>query len=51
MQRLQLADGKARGNVTARAARLAVQWCSYMESHARRIYAMAENSEHAAAVI
>ena len=32
------------------AARLAVEWCGYLESHARRIYAMAESPEHEAAV-
>lgn len=38
---IDIADGKAMGNVTAKAARLAVDWCKYLESHARRIYAMA----------
>lgn len=47
---IDIADGKARGNVSAKAARLAVEWCKYLESHARRIYAMAENPEHVAAV-
>ena len=47
---IDIADGKARGNVSAQAARLAVEWCGYLESHARRIYAMAENPEHEAAV-
>jgi hypothetical protein len=47
---IDLADGKAMGNVTAKAARLAVDWCKYLESHARRIYAMAESPEHEAAV-
>jgi len=47
---IDIADGKARGNVSAGAARLAVAWCDYLETHARRIYAMAESSEHAAAV-
>ena len=47
---IDLADGKAKGNVTAKAARLAVDWCQYLESHARRIYAMTESPEHAAAV-
>ena len=47
---IDLADGKATGNVTAKAARLAVDWCKYLESHARRIYAMAESPEHEAAV-
>ncbi|MDP1667089.1 MAG: DUF3987 domain-containing protein [Methylobacter sp.] len=47
---IDIADGKARGNVSAQAARLAVEWCGYLESHARRIYAMAESPEHEAAV-
>ncbi|NOT10989.1 MAG: DUF3987 domain-containing protein [Methylococcaceae bacterium] len=47
---IEIADGKARGNVSEKAARLAVEWCSYLESHARRIYAMAESPEHEAAV-
>ena len=47
---IDIADGKARGNVSAKAARLAVEWCVYLESHARRIYAMAESPEHEAAV-
>ena len=47
---IDIADGKARGNVSAQAALLAVDWCGYLESHARRIYAMAESPEHEAAV-
>jgi hypothetical protein len=47
---IDLADGKTTGNVTAKSARLAVDWCKYLESHARRIYAMAESPEHEAAV-
>ncbi len=47
---IDIADGKAQGNVTAQAAMLAVEWCVYLESHARRIYAMAESPEHEAAV-
>ena len=47
---IDIADGKARGNVSSNAARLAVDWCKYLESHARRIYAMAESPEHEAAV-
>jgi hypothetical protein len=47
---IDLADGKTTGNVTAKAAQLAVEWCKYLESHARRIYAMAESPEHEAAV-
>ncbi|MDD5274072.1 MAG: DUF3987 domain-containing protein, partial [Methylovulum sp.] len=47
---IDMADGKARGSVSAQAARLAVDWCGYLESHARRIYAMAQSPQHAAAV-
>lgn len=47
---IDIADGKARGNISVQAARLAVDWCKYLESHARRIYAMAESPEHEAAV-
>ncbi len=47
---IDIADGKASGAVSERAARLAVDWCVYLESHARRIYAMAESPEHGAAV-
>lgn len=47
---IDIADGRAQGNVSAQAARLAVEWCKYLESHARRIYAMAESAEHEAAV-
>jgi hypothetical protein len=47
---IDIADGKASGAVSERAARLAAQWCDYLESHARRIYAMAESPEHEAAV-
>lgn len=47
---IDIADGKANGNVSEAAARLAVEWCKYLESHARRIYAMAESPEHEAAV-
>ena len=47
---IDIADGKATGAVSERAAWLAVDWCAYLESHARRIYAMAESPEHEAAV-
>ena len=47
---IDITDSKARGNVSGKAARLAVDWCKYLESHARRIYAMAESPEHEAAV-
>jgi len=47
---IDIVAGKAQGNVSVQAARLAVEWCGYLESHARRIYAMAESPEHEAAV-
>lgn len=47
---IDIADGKANGSISAAAARMAVEWCKYLESHARRIYAMAESPEHEAAV-
>jgi len=46
---IDIADGKASGSVSIKAAQLAVEWCVYLESHARRIYAMAESPEHEAA--
>lgn len=47
---IDIAEGSVGGDVTAQSARLAVVWCDYLESHARRIYAMAESPEHEAAV-
>jgi hypothetical protein len=47
---IDIADGTVSGDVTAKSARLAVAWCDYLESHARRIYAMSESPEHEAAV-
>ncbi len=47
---IDIADGKVKGNVSSTAERLAVDWCKYRETHARRIYAMAESPEHGAAV-
>lgn len=48
---IDIADGKAeRGPVSERAALLAVEWCGYLESHARRIYATAASPEQEAAV-
>lgn len=48
---IAVADGTAeRGPVSERAALLAVDWCGYLESHARRIYAMAATPEQEAAV-
>jgi hypothetical protein len=47
---IDIADGKAQGSISVKAARLAVNWCCYLESHARRIYAMALSPVHEAAV-
>jgi len=47
---IDIADGKIKGSVTAKSAQLAVDWCKYLESHARRIYAMTASPEHEAAV-
>ena len=38
------------GGVSAASATLAIEWCNYLESHARRIYGMASTSDHEAAV-
>ena len=47
---IDMADGKATGCVSVAAAQLAINWCDYLESHARRIYAIAESPEHEAAL-
>jgi len=47
---IDMADGKPAGAVSEQAALLAVKWCTYLEAHARRIYAMGENPEYEAAV-
>jgi hypothetical protein len=47
---IDIADNKVSGQVSEKAALLAVRWCEYLETHARRIYAMAESPEHEAAV-
>lgn len=47
---IDIADGIGSGQVNSKAALLAVEWCKYLETHARRIYAMAESPEHEAAV-
>ena len=39
-----------RGAVTAAAARMAVRWCEYLESHAHRVYAMATCPERQVAL-
>ena len=47
---IDIADTKVTGGVTAKSAQLAVDWCKYLESHARRIYAMTASPEHETAV-
>jgi hypothetical protein len=49
---IDLADGSATSDgVSETAAKMAVRWCDYLSTHARRIYSAAENSDHAAAVL
>lgn len=48
---IDIADGTATGNVSAKAANLAVLWCQYLEAHARRIYSMSIAPEREAALI
>lgn len=47
---IAIADGKGSGGISINSAQLAIDWCEYLESHARRIYAMAESPEREAAV-
>jgi hypothetical protein len=46
---VSVADGTARGAVSAEATRLAIAWCDYLETHARRIYHMATDVTQQAA--
>jgi hypothetical protein len=46
---VDVADGKASGPVSLKAAEFAAGWCAYLESHARRIYGMAEDITRRAA--
>jgi putative DNA primase/helicase len=49
---IDIADGMSSGPVSLSAAQMAAAWCEYLESHARRIYGMAEDiTERAAAII
>ncbi|MGZ8927867.1 MAG: DUF3987 domain-containing protein [Methylobacter sp.] len=48
---IECANGKTSGKITEQAATLAVQWCEYLESHARRIYGMCMTPEREAAAI
>lgn len=43
------ASGKAPGPISAEAANLAVNWCRFLEMHARKVYAAEINHEAAAA--
>jgi len=47
---IDMADGEPAGMVSEQAALLAVEWCKYLEAHARRIYAMGESPEYEAAI-
>lgn len=47
---IDMASGKPAEAVSEQAAKLSVKWCEYLESHARRIYAIAESPEHEAAI-
>jgi hypothetical protein len=40
---IDIADGMSSGPVSLSAAQMASAWCEYLESHARRIYGMAED--------
>ena len=49
---IDIADGMPSGPVSLSAAQMAAAWCEYLESHARRIYGMAEDiTERAAGII
>jgi len=39
------------GGISEQSAKLAVGWCDYIETHARRVYALADSPEHQAAVL
>jgi len=46
------ADGSTENDgVSESAAKMAVRWCDYLASHARRIYSAAESSDHTAAIL
>ncbi len=44
---INIADGQPGGPVTVLEAEQAAAWCDYLESHARRIYAMLDNTDRA----
>lgn len=47
---IELADGQKQDSISEKNARLAIAWCEYLETHARRIYAMSLRPEYDAAV-
>ncbi len=49
---VEYADGGPAGPVSKKAAHMAAAWCQYLESHARRLYALAlDNGTMAASVL
>lgn len=42
---IDLADGHTATAVSEKSARMAVAWCDYLESHARRVYSLSESPE------
>lgn len=48
-QLIDIADGKASNNITYNSTVLAIGWCNYLESHARRIYGMANDNARTSA--
>ena len=49
---VEWADGTAKGPVSKDAALMACAWCQYLETHARRLYALAlDNGQMAAAAL
>lgn len=48
---IDLADGKKTDTITLDHAIAAISWCTYLETHARRIYGMATDISHQAAAI
>jgi len=48
---IDIADGNTTGDISVTAAQLAIDWCEYLDSHAKRIYSMLETPEHEAAVV
>lgn len=47
---IDIVDGNGEIAISEKSAKLAVKWCNYLESHARRIYAIADNQEYEATV-